>query len=111
MGSFAVGEVVLVAFPYADFSSVKVRPALVVGLAEFNNIITCQITSKVSTSKKAILLKSTELISGSLKVDSYIRPDKLFTVDKSVIKGRVGSLKVNKIEEVKISLKVIFLIA
>ncbi len=110
MGSFAVGEVVLVTFPYADFSSAKVRPALVVGLTEFNNIITCQITSKVGTSKKAILLKSTELIAGSLKVDSYIRPDKLFTVDQSVIQGKVGSLQIKKIEEVKSSLKEIFLI-
>ena len=108
MGSFAVGDVVLVAFPYADFSAFKIRPALVVGEAEFNNFITCQITSKATTSKKAIHLTDEEFSNGGLKVDSYIRPDKLFIIGQSVIQARVGALQGNKTGQVKTSTRGIF---
>src|SRR5579884_3258829 len=96
MGSFTVGDVVLVNFPYADFSAFKIRPALVVGLAEFDNFITCQITSKSNSSKRSISLSDNEFKTGSLKVDSYIRPDKLFTIEKSVVHTKAGSLKDSK---------------
>ena len=56
MGTFTVGDVVLIPFPYADFTRYKKRPALIVGLAEFNNVILCQITSKAETSKRAVSL-------------------------------------------------------
>lgn len=108
MGSFAVGDVVLVAFPYADFSAFKMRPALVVGCAEFNNFITCQITSKAMTSKQAIQLTDKEFSSGGLNVGSYIRPDKLFTVEQSVIQTKAGVLEDTKIRQVKASLRDIF---
>ena|ERR1039457_4013669 len=108
MGSFAVGDVVLVAFPYADFSAFKIRPALVVGMAEFNNFITCQITSKATTSKKAIPLTDNEFSSGGLKVDSYVRPDKLFTVEQSVIQAKAGVLQFNKTGQIKTSIREIF---
>src|ERR1700682_2354494 len=108
MGSFAVGDVVLVAFPYADFSTFKIRPALVIGKAEFNNFITCQITSKAITSKKAIQLTDKEFSSGELKVDSYIRPDKLFTVEQSVIQAKAGVLQSNKAEQIKTSIREMF---
>ena len=108
MGSFAVGDVVLLAFPYADFSAFKIRPALVVGKAEFNNFITCQITSKATTSKKAVQLTDKEFSSGGLKIDSYIRPDKLFTVEQSVIQAKAGALQDNKTRQIKTSIREIF---
>jgi mRNA interferase MazF len=46
VGTLTIGDVVLVPFPYADFSKFKKRPALVVGRAEFDNLNLCQITSK-----------------------------------------------------------------
>lgn len=108
MGSFAVGDVVLVAFPYADFSAFKIRPVLVVGKAEFNNFITCQITSKATTGKKAIPLTDNEFTNGGLKIDSYIRPDKLFTIEQSVIQVKAGVLQSNKTGQIKASIREIF---
>ena len=108
MGSFAVGDVVLIAFPYADFSAFKIRPALIVGKAEFGNFITCQITSKATTSKKAILLTDNEFSDGGLKVDSFIRPDKLFTIEQSVIQAKAGVLQTNKIGQIKTLIREIF---
>ena len=108
MGTFAVGEVVLVAFPYADFSRFKKRPALVIGRAEFDNFILCQITSKAETSKKAIPLADNDFIVGGLNLDSFIRPDKIFTVEKSVIENKAGRLQAVKMERVKLRVRQLF---
>ena len=108
MGTFAVGDVVLIPFPYADFSRFKKRPALVVGAAEFDNLILCQITSQAETSRKALLLKDDDFAKGSLQRDSFARPDKLFTVDRSIIELRLGSLHSVKIEKVKNAVRQLF---
>ena len=108
MGPFTVGEVVLVSFPYADFSKFKKRPALVVGYADFDNLILCQITSKRDASTKAIALMDDEFIKGNLSVKSYIRPDKIFTVKQNIIESKRGMLRKNKIEVVKTHIRRIF---
>jgi mRNA interferase MazF len=108
MGTFTVGDVVLVPFPYADFSRFKKRPALVVGRAEFDNLILCQITSKANSSKHAILLRDTDFQEGSLHLESYIRFDKLFTVERSVLEGEVGSIKIQKLQDVQAHIRKMF---
>lgn len=92
MGKFAVGSVVLVAFPFSNLKGQKVRPALVLANVEFNNFILCQITSKPYTSKISICLKPSDFAAGGLPIISYVRPDKLFTADKTIIKKTVGQL-------------------
>lgn len=72
--------------------SQKVRPALVLANVEFNNLILCQITSKPYTSKISIPLKPTDFKAGGLPVIGYVRPDKLFTADITIIKNAVGQL-------------------
>lgn len=108
MGTFTVGDVVAVIFPYADLSAFKRRPALIVGMAEFGNYITCQITSKAKTSKNAILLVDRDFAVGTLQVESYIRPDKIFTLEPSLISTKVGTLSEDKISEVRSALRQLF---
>ncbi len=92
MGKLAVGSVVLVAFPFSNLKGQKVRPALVLAKVEFGNFILCQITSKPYTSKISICLKPADFATGGLPVVSYVRPDKLFTADTTIIKKTVGQL-------------------
>lgn len=92
MVKFAIGSVVLVTFPYSNLKGQKVRPAVVIANVEFDNFILCQITSKEYSSKTAIHLKADDFSQGSLPVISYVRPDKLFTADMSIIKNSVGLL-------------------
>lgn len=108
MGTFTVGDVVLITFPYADFSTFKKRPALVVGKAEFNNLILCQITSKAGISKRAILIADKDFAEGGLNLDSFARPDKLFTVETSIIEQRLGKLTSSKITDIKNSIRQLF---
>lgn len=92
MGKYTVGSVVLVAFPFSNLKGQKIRPALVLANVEFGNLILCQITSKSYTSKIAICIKSGDFTEGSLPVVSYVRPDKLFTADVTIIKNVTGRL-------------------
>lgn len=92
MGKFTVGSVVLVAFPFSNLKGQKVRPALVLAKVEFDNFILCQITSKLYTSKIAISIKPEDFSEGNLPVTSFVRPDKLFTADPTIIKKVVGQL-------------------
>jgi mRNA interferase MazF len=108
MGTFAVGDVAVVPFPYADFSMFKKRPALVVGQAEFDSLILCQITSKADTSKHAILLRDTDFRQGTLHLDSYIRFDKIFTVEQSILERNIGSITPAKLQEVHRSIQGLF---
>ncbi len=108
MGSFAVGRVVLVAFPYADFSRFKKRPAVVVGQADFDNLILCQITSKAETSQRAIALSDADFEKGGLKIKSFIRPDKLFTIEPGVVEADVGQLSKKKTADVRVAVRNLF---
>jgi len=109
MGSLAVGDIVLVAFPFSDFSSLKKRPAIVVGNAEFDNLILCQITSNPETSKIALGLSDSDFDEGALHVESFIRIDKLFTIDRSVIRTRLGTLNKAKTDTVKKTVRELFI--
>ena len=108
MGPPAVGRVVLVDFPYSDFSRFKKRPALIVGAADFNNSIICQITSKSFTSRLAISLSDKDFQSGGLQLDSYIRPDKLHTIDAGAAEKIIGQITAQKLAEVKRQLAKLF---
>lgn len=92
MGQFVVGDVVAINFPFSDLSGQKLRPALVLASAEFDNLILCQITSNQYTSSSAVEIRSTDFKIGSLPITSYVRPDKLFTAEQTIILKKVGTL-------------------
>jgi len=94
------GEVVVMPFPFSDLTASKKRPALVLANLKGDDIILCQITSQAKTDDYAIPLMSTDFSKGNLQVSSFIRPNRLFTADQSLINRRIGSLKKNKSEEV-----------
>lgn len=100
MGTPTVGDVIIVAYPYADFRMFKKRPALVVAEAEHNCVIIAQITSKKHSSSKAILLSAKDFTTGSLQVESYVRVDKLVTIKKSSTLKVAGTLKSQKTQTI-----------
>ncbi|HRN71255.1 MAG TPA: type II toxin-antitoxin system PemK/MazF family toxin [Candidatus Woesebacteria bacterium] len=96
MEKFIVGDIVLVIFPFSNLQGGKIRPALVLEQAEFGNLILCQITSRTYSSKTAISLTNSDFETGSLPLKSFIRPDKLFTADVSILRGKAGTLTLPK---------------
>jgi mRNA interferase MazF len=108
MGKFAVGQVVASTFPFSDLSSQKLRPALVVAMGDFGDIILCQITSKAYSSSNPVQLAAADFAEGDLPVDSFIRPDKLFTADPSMIGKVYGMLEDAKLQQVLTALRKLF---
>ena len=90
VGLFVKGDIVVIPFPFSDLSSVKRRPALVIAPVTGDDLILCQITSKFHTDTYSVPLHPSDLSSGTLKELSYIRPDKLFTADVSMIQYTMG---------------------
>ena len=94
------GDVVVLPFPFSDLSAAKRRPALVVATLEGDDVILCQITSQSTHDSNAISLDTRDFSSGSLRVASNIRPNRLFTADSRLVLYRVGGVSLSKLDEV-----------
>ena len=101
MEELVKGNVVVLPFPFSDLSASKKRPALVSATLEGVDVILCQITSVARNDNYSISLKNGDFKEGKLNVDSVIRPNRLFTADKSIVLYKAGSLKNSKIKEVE----------
>ncbi|ADI74084.1 conserved hypothetical protein [Methanohalobium evestigatum Z-7303] len=95
------GDVVVLPFPFSDMSNSKKRPAFVLAKLPGEDIILCMITSAVKTDNYSITLNDNDFESGTLRKNSNIRPNRIFTADKSLILYKVGHLKNDKIDEVE----------
>jgi mRNA interferase MazF len=87
---FAFGSIVLTRFPFTDLSGDKRRPALVVSRDNDrrSDLIVCFITSVPRIGPDMAPLAATP--GTGLKVPSVVRFDKLATLDRIVIAGKLG---------------------
>lgn len=93
MGTPAVGEVVLVRFPFSDMSHSKMRPAVCLADAGRADWVLCQITSNAYGDPRSVALNDADFITGGLRRASYARPGKLFTANEQLIANSVGKLR------------------
>jgi mRNA interferase MazF len=103
-------SIVLVLFPFDDFSVSKVRPALCLTseIGRYNHVIIAFISSKIPDDlidSDLIIKKESENSFGSgLTVDSVIRLHKIVTIPKHLIQRKLGSI--NKSIETEVSAKI-----
>ena len=108
MGKFVIGEVVVLHFPQTNLQSGKRRPALVVADLAGDDRVLCQITRKERSDGYSVPLTIADFQHGRLAVDSFIRPNRLFTVEHSVILYAAGKIKDAKLQEVKARIRQLF---
>jgi mRNA interferase MazF len=108
MGKPVVGEVVVLPFPQTNLQSGKRRPALVVADLPGDDLVLCQITRKDRSDGYAIPLVLADFARGRLAVDSFIRANRLFTVEQSVILYAAGKITDAKLQEVKARIRQLF---
>ena len=108
MGKPLVGEVVVLPFPQTNLQAGKRRPALVVADLGGDDLILCQITSQLRSDGNSIPLASADFERGRLTTDSFIRPNRLFTVEQSVILYAAGRVKDSKLREVRAKIRDLF---
>lgn len=89
-------SIVLVPFPFDDFSMSKVRPALCLTseIGKYNHVIIAFISSRIpddiNESDLIINKHSENSIGTGLTTDSVIRLHKIVTIPKSLIKRKLG---------------------
>ena len=101
MERFVKGDVIVLPFPFSDLSATKRRPALIIVKLIGDDLILCQITSEARKDEYSIVLENKDFKQGSLNKISMIKPNKIFTADKSIISYKVGSIKESKLKEVE----------
>ena len=93
MAAFVKGDVVVVPFPFSDLSTAKRRPALVLASLEGDDIILCQVTSRMIKDSYSIQIDDSSFKTGGLQQTSNIRPNKIFTADSNIVLYSAGTLK------------------
>ncbi len=108
------GKIVLVPFPFDDFSGTKVRPAICLSheIGSYNHVVIAFISSQIPHSLEAsdllIEKKNENFKITGLSVDSVIKLHRLVTIPKSLIKRQLGILPSNQQAEIDQKLKALF---
>ena len=100
MEGFVKGDVIIIEFPYSNLRDVKRRPVLILKVPKGEDVIVAQITGESYEDSVEILLKKENFKQGGLKRISYLRIDKIASIEKYLIKYKAGSLKQNKFNEI-----------
>ena len=105
-------NIVLVPFPFDDFSTLKVRPALCLTneIGNYNHIIIAFISSKINDEllESDLIIKLKEDLKSGLQVDSVIKLHKLVTIPKILIKRKLSIISDLNIEIIENKLSQLF---
>lgn len=108
MGKPVAGDIVVLPFPQTNLQPGKRRPALVVADLAGDDLILCQITSQAHHDAYSISLDTNDFQANQLSVRSYIRPNRLFTAEQSVILYTAARLTDAKLAETLAKLRQLF---
>jgi len=100
MEGFVKGDIIVIDFPYSHLREFKRRPVLILKIPKGEDIIVLQITSSSYEKSVEIPIKKEDFGKGGLKRDSFVRLDKIASIEKSLIKYKAGSLKHEKFNEI-----------
>lgn len=108
------GKIVLVPFPFEDFSTRKVRPALCLSepIGKFEHVIVAFISSKISDqleeSEFEIKPEEEEWRQTGLIVPSVLKLHKMISLPKTLILRELGYFPKSKLEDLEKRIKMIF---
>lgn len=108
------GKIVLVPFPFEDFSTRKVRPALCLSepIGKFEHVIVAFISSKISDqleeSEFEIKPEEEEWQQTGLIVPSVLKLHKMVSLPQNLILRELGNFPKSKMESLEKGIKMIF---
>ena len=95
------GEIVLASVQFTDTFEIKKRPVLVIKSAnDLNDFVCLQITSKHS-SGNLLKIENTDIENGVLKLISFVRYDKCFTLNTQIIDKKLAKVDMKYINKIK----------
>lgn len=98
MTSYKSGAVVLVDFPFTDWSDVKQRPAIIISPEWYNSthpdVIVCAITSRMPElpAEEEYLLSKAEQRTANLPKPSLVKLTKILTIEQRLVIKQLGQL-------------------
>lgn len=101
------GDIVLVPFPFTDLSGQKVRPAVVLHAARGEDCIVGFISSQQKTPAAFDIPLSPSAQNG-LKVASLLKVNKIATLQKDIVIGKLGTLEAATLTRTRLLLKKLF---
>lgn len=84
------GEIVRIPFPFSSMLAAKQRPVLVLSKPDDRGDFLCMAVTSKGHHARSICIGSGELKAGALPVTSWIRADKVFTLDATAIVSRLA---------------------
>jgi mRNA interferase MazF len=104
MPNYSKNEIVLIAFPFSDLSSFKVRPAVIVNAPHISqDVFIVPLTSKTKNLLKGEFVLQ-EWKTAGLNVETAVKRG-IFTIKENLIKKKVGLLLKADSDEIEKSLK------
>ena len=102
---YSQGDILLIPLPFTDLSSMKQRPVLVLSKDEYNGVaddlIVAAVTSNVDTKPYIVPITNSDMDEGSLKINSCIRADKIYTLSQDIVIKRFGRVSRETIKKTK----------
>ena len=98
---FEQGDIILIPFPYSDLTGVKKRPAIIVSNSNLKgeDKICCLVTS--NNPSDGILISKNSFSEGTLPFKSWIKPHRIFTIDKRIIIKKLSKVKKDFYERIE----------
>jgi mRNA interferase MazF len=98
-------DIILIPFPLTDLASQKIRPALQLSNTDDDDIVLCAISTKKHS---AYDIKLTPTKVNGLKKISYVRTNKIATIEKRLALAKLGDLDSKTKKSVQVKLKTLF---
>ena len=110
--SFRQGDIVVALVLFSEQIGVKRRPALVISNSEYNeksdDLVLLKITSKGNKTDFDVPLTQSDLLEGTLKVESLVMCDNPVTAYKQIIEEKIAAVNQKKLREVKQKIKKLY---
>lgn len=106
-----VGNIVIVRFPYTDLSNARLRPGLLVADVRYGNQldwVVCRITTQSLPGSGQIALAPEDFEVGGLAQASWVRPDRIMTMNEIIFGNTAARLTDAKLAEILAAVRSLF---
>ena len=106
-----VGDVVLALFPFTNLQDAKIRPVLVIADVSYPNEqdwMVCEVTSQPRADVRQLPIADNDLASGRLLRSSWVRPDRVMTLNDVVFRRTIARLSDARLGEILSEIRAIF---
>lgn len=100
MEELVKGDIIVIDFPFSSLKETKRRPVLILKVPKGEDVIVNQITGSSYEKSVEIEVENKDFKQGSLKRKSFVRIDKIASIEKSLVRYKIGSLKSEKFNEI-----------